>query len=229
MAISDPPERVNNTQTHGSDTRQQSAGRSDQQGDTEAKRQRSDRQKQRGQKSIQPRANNGNREHRQTQAEQPADQGDHQRLRQNKKEHEAARESNGLQHREFARTFTNGNRHGIAGDQQQSEKDHTADGQDQEFDVPQLFGKTRLERRFGFGLGFRGGVCKSRIDRFGDAHGVIRVIEFQDVPADRTFYNRRKVFVEVFPLEPELALVTTRGVVRVNRIEVELARFRGAI
>src|SRR6202790_3344693 len=35
MAISDPPERVNNTQTHGSDTRQQSAGRSDQQGDTE--------------------------------------------------------------------------------------------------------------------------------------------------------------------------------------------------
>src|SRR6266853_4989860 len=222
MATSDPPQRVNHAQSHGPNTRQQSAGSANQQGKPEAKRQHGGRQKQRRQQSVEGCANNGYCQHRQAQSDYSPDQRNHQRLSQHKKEHEAIRKSNRLQHRELAGSFADGNGHGVSGYQQQSEKDHSADGQDQELDVSQLFGKTCLKGGLGFRLGFRGRIRKSRVDCFGHAHGVVRVFQFQNVPPDRAFYRRRNIFVKVFPLQPELTLVAARVVIRVDGVQIEL-------
>src|SRR5229473_2243579 len=229
MATSDPPQRVNNTQPLGAETRQQSAGSPDQERESQAKRKRGGRQNQSRQKSIQRGTNNRNREDRQAQADESPDQGNHQRFRQHKKENKAVCESNRFEHRQFAGAFANGYGHGIARDKQQSEKDHSADGQDQELDVPQLLCKPCLERRFGFCFGFRGGVCKPRVDSFGDSHGIVRTVEFQDVPTDHALDDRRNIFVKIFPLQPELALVSARMFVRVNAVYVELPGLGGAI
>src|SRR5260370_12832685 len=105
MATSDPPQSIDNTQTHGPETRQQSARSADQNGEDKSNRQRGGGQKQRWQKAIEIGADDRNCDNRQTEPDQSPDQRNYQRLSQYKEENKAVRESDGLEHRQLAGAF----------------------------------------------------------------------------------------------------------------------------
>src|SRR5260370_37201310 len=124
MATSDPPQSIDDTQTHGPEAGQQSAGGADQNGEDKSHRQRGDGQEQRGQEAIELGTDNGNGHNRQTEPDQSSNQRNHQRLPQYKEEDKAVRESDSLEHREFAGAFANRYSHRVARNQQQREENH---------------------------------------------------------------------------------------------------------
>src|SRR5207247_2560219 len=62
------------------------------------------------------------------------------------------------------------------------------------------------------------------VNGLGDSHGVIRAIELDHIPSGRALDGSGCVLVKVFPLQPELALITARAVAVINAIEIELRR-----
>src|SRR5207247_893808 len=106
--------------------------------------------------------------------------------------------------------------------QQQSKKHHAADAEDYKFDVSELLGKIGGECGFSFRLGFMRGIGKFFVNGLGHADGIVRVIEPEDVPSRGALDNAGNVLVKVFPLEPELTLVSVRLLGVIDAIEVEL-------
>ena len=62
-----------------------------------------------------------------------------QRFGQDKEQDETIGVSDGFQYCEFADALAHGDRHGVAGDEQQREEHDSADRENQEFDVAELF------------------------------------------------------------------------------------------
>src|SRR5205807_9591076 len=66
------------------------------------------------------------------------------------------------------------------------------------------------------------GIGKFFVNGLGHADGIVRVIEPEDVPSRGALDNAGNVLVKVFPLEPELTLVSVRLLGVIDAIEVEL-------
>src|SRR5437899_7402609 len=66
------------------------------------------------------------------------------------------------------------------------------------------------------------GIGKFFVNGLGHADGIVRVIEPEDVRSSGALDNAGNVLVKVFPLEPELTLVSVRLLGVIDAIEVEL-------
>ena len=82
-------------------------------------------------------------------------------------EDEPAREADGLQRRQFVGALAHGDRHRVAGHQQQREEDDGADGGDEELDVAHLLHHGRRKRRLGLRARLRSGVRELGVDGLG--------------------------------------------------------------
>src|SRR5882724_5949286 len=205
IAISDPPQRVDDAHAHRADSREQAAGGSHQERETQPETQSQLRQNQRRQQAIESRSHTWN-----------SSRG------KNQEQHGTIRKSNGLQDGELRGTLAYGNGHGVPGDEEKREENDAADGKDKEFYVAKLFGETGRERGFGLGLGLSRRVGELPVNGLGNADGIIRAIQLEDVPSDLALDEGRHAFVEIFPLKPELAFIAAGFVAVIDAIEIEI-------
>src|SRR6202035_2893973 len=106
MAISNPPERIDDAHAHSADSRKESADQSDQQSGREAERQNHRRQNKCWQHSVQSRAQSGYREESKTESEQAPNRGDDKRFGKHKEEDPAIAEADCFQNRKLAGALT---------------------------------------------------------------------------------------------------------------------------
>ena len=112
-----------------------------------------------------------------------------------------------FENRKFPGPLTDGDGHGISGNQEQRKKYYGADAQDKEFDVPELLGPAGGKCGLRLRLGFIRRVGKHIVNGLGDARGIVRIVQPEDVPANISFEALRHALFEIVPLEPELAFV----------------------
>src|SRR5712664_238415 len=229
IAISDSPQRVDDAHAHRADSREQAAGGSHQERETQPETQSQLRQNQRRQQAIESRSHTWNSSRGKNKSEDAADESDYHRLGKNQEQHRTIRKSNGLQDGELRRTFADGDGHGVAGDEEKREKDDAADGEDKEFYVAKLFGETGRERGFGLGLGLSRRVGELPVNGLRNADGIIGAIQLEDIPSDLALDEGRHTFVKIFPLKPELAFIAAGFVAVINAIEIEIPSAVGAI
>src|SRR5712672_3261993 len=130
IAISNSPQRVNDAHTHGANPREQAAGKANDDGKPQAKRQERFGKHQRWQETGKSYADKRDQQVSKGQAENAAYESNDDGLRQYEEENSAPGETDGLEHGKLANTFANGDGHGVAGDQKKSEKDDAANGED---------------------------------------------------------------------------------------------------
>src|SRR5882724_6455090 len=152
MAMSDSPKRVHNAHAHRGNARQKSADDSNCDGNDQAQAQNRWRKHKTRKQAIQRCRERGHSKHRERQSQQSPDQRNDERFSENKKQHRAVRKANCLEHGQLGCSLADGNRHGVAGDQQQREKNHYTDRQDQKLNVAELLDPTRSESGFGLRL-----------------------------------------------------------------------------
>src|SRR6267378_2125633 len=229
IAISDPPQRVNDAHAHRSDSRQQAAGGSHQEREAQPETQSQLRQNQRGQQAVESRAHTWNGSSGKNKSERAADESDYHRFGENQEQHGTIRKSNGLQDGELAGAFAYGNGHGVPSHEEKREENNAADGKDKEFYVAKLLGETGRERGFGLGLSLSRRVGELPVNGLRNADGIIGAIQLQDVPSDLTLDEGRHTFVEIFPLKPELAFIAAGFIAVINAIEIEIPSAVGAV
>src|SRR6266403_114491 len=229
IGMSDSPERVNHAHAHRTNSREQAAGGSHQERkakpETQSQLRQDQRRKQAVERHCQPGDYRSGKKASKTGGERSGDHG----LGENQEEHGTIRKSNGLQDGELRRAFADGDGHGVASHEEECKENNAADGKDKEFNVAKLLGETGGESRFSLGLGLIRRVGKLLVNGFGNADGIVRAVEFKDVPADLALDKRRHAFVEVFPLKPELAFIAARLIAVINAIEIEIPGAVGAI
>src|SRR6266849_103897 len=222
IAMSDPPQRVDDAHAHRANSREQAAGGSNQERETQSETQSQLRQNQWGQQAVESRAHTWNGSSGENKSERAADESDYHRFGKNQEQHRTIRKSNGLQDGELRRTFADGDRHSVAGHEKKREENDAADGKDEEFDVAKLLGETGGESGFGLGLGLGRRVGELLVNGLGNPDGIIGAVEFQDVPTDLALDEGRHAFVEIFPLKPELAFIAAWFVAVIDAIEIEI-------
>src|SRR5580704_17739927 len=225
MATSDSPQRIHNAQPHRAKPRKKSARDADQHSQNHAGPQCRGGQQQRRKQTIQIGAHYRYGKDREAESKQSANYSNHERFRQHEEEYEAVCESDGFEHRQFAGAFADGNRHGVSRDEEQGEEHHAANGRNQRLNIAELLGEAGLERGFSFRLRFIRGVRKAIIDGLAHANRVVRGVQFQDPPAGLALNLLRNIFIEIIPLEPELAFVAAFLVIGVNPVKVEFPGF----
>ncbi len=85
------------------------------------------------------------------------------------------------------------------------------------------------EGRLGFGFCFVGGVGECVVNGFGDARGVVGVVEPQHVPPNVSLESLRHAFLEIIPLKPELGFVAAGVLAVIDTINIEFPRSAGAV
>src|SRR5712664_3009647 len=229
IAISDSPQRVDDAHAHRADSREQAAGGSHQERETQPETQSQLRQNQRRQQAIESRSHTWNSSRGKNKSEDAADESDYHRLGKNQEQHRTIRKSNGLQDGELRGTLPYGNGHGVPGDEEKREENDAADGKDKEFYIAKLFGETGRERGIGLGLGLSRRVSELPVNGLGNADGIIRAIQLEDVTSDLALDEGRHAFVEIVPLKPELAFIAAGFVAVINAIEIEIPSAVGAV
>src|SRR5437867_6945390 len=177
IAMSDPPQRVDDAHAHRADSREQAAGGSNEKRETQPETQSQLRQNQGGQQAVESCAHTWNGSSGENKSERAADESDYHRFGKNQEQHRTIRKSNGLQDGELRRAFTDGDGHGVAGHEKKREENDAADGKDEEFDVTKLLGETSRERGFGLGLGLSRGVGELPVNGLRNADGIIGAIQ----------------------------------------------------
>src|SRR5882724_4696505 len=229
IAMSDPPQRVDDAHAHRANSREQAAGGSNQERETQSETQSQLRQNQWGQQAVESRAHTWNGSSGENKSERAADESDYHRFGKNQEQYRTIRKSNGLQDGELRRTFADGDRHSVAGHEKKRKENDAADGKDEEFNVAKLLGETGGESGFGLGLGLSRRVGELPVNGLGNADGIVGAVKLKHVPADLALYKRRHAFVEVFPLKPKLAFIAARLIAVINAIEIEIPSAVGAI
>ena len=140
----------------------------------------------------------------------------------NEKEYRPVGETNGLENGKFPGPLTDGDGHGISGNQEQRKKYYGADAQDKEFDVPELLGPAGGKGGLRLRLGLIRRVGKHIVNCLGNARGVVRVIQPEDVPANISFEGLRHALFEIVPLEPELGFVILWPLSVIDAVDVEI-------
>src|SRR6266403_878272 len=222
IAMSDPPQCVDHAHAHRANSREQAAGGSNQERETQSETQSQLRQNQWGQQAVESRAHTWNGSSGENKSERAADESDYHRFGKNQEQYRTIRKSNGLQDGELAGAFAYGNGHGIAGHKEKREKNNAANGKDKEFYISKLLGETGRERRFGLGLGLSRRVGELPVNGLGNADGIIGAIQLENVPSDLALDEGRHTFVKIFPLKPELAFIATRLIAVINAVEIEI-------
>src|SRR6266849_1389498 len=222
IAMSDPPQRVDDAHAHRADSREQAAGGSNQERETQPETQSQLRQNQWGQQAVESRAHTWNCSSGENKSERAADESDYHRFGKNQEQHRTIRKSNGLQDGELRRALADGDRHGVPSHEEKREENDAADGKDEEFDVAKLLGETGRERGLGLGLGLSRGVGELPVNGLRNADGIIGAVQLEDVPSDLALDEGRHAFVEIFPLKPELAFIAARLIAVINTIEIEI-------
>src|SRR6266404_7200332 len=222
MAMSDSPKRVHNAHAHRGNARQKSADDSNCDGNDQAQAQNRWCKHKTRKQAIQRCRERGHSKHRERQSQQSPDQRNDERFSENKKQHCAVRKANCFEHSQLGCSLADGNRHGVAGDQQQREKNHYTDRQDQKLNVAELLDPTRSESGFGLRLRFKRRIRELGVNRFCHAHGIVGTIQAKDVPADLPFHAFRNFFLKIIPLKPELRLVVLRTLAVIDAHKVEL-------
>src|SRR6266478_9861667 len=103
IAMSDPPQRVDHAHAHCADSREQAAGGSHQERETQPETQSQFRQNQWGQQAVESRAHTWNDSSGENKSERAADESDYHRFRKNQEQYRTIRKSNGLQDGELRR------------------------------------------------------------------------------------------------------------------------------
>src|SRR5712664_3284598 len=229
IAMSDPPQRVDHAHAHRADSREQAAGGSNQERETQPETQSQFRQNQWGQQAVESRAHTWNGSSGKNKSERAADQSDYHRFGKNQEQHGTIRKSNGLQDGELRRAFADGDGHGVAGHEEKRQENNAADGKDEEFYVAKLLGETGGESGFGLGLGLSRRVGELPVNGLGNADGIVGAVKLKHVPADLALDEGRHTFVKIFPLKPELAFIAAGFVAVINAIEIEIPSAVGAV
>src|ERR1700676_4876371 len=120
--------------------------------------------------ALQPQFENGQRAEAQRQSDQRCRHAEQQRFRDHQPENGGVAEAQGLEHGEFRDAFAHGLDHGVAGEEQQSEKNRSQDGAQHEPDVAELLDEGHGEFPGRLRLGLVGGVREQRIDAIGNRH-----------------------------------------------------------
>src|SRR2546427_7401553 len=222
IAMSDPPQRVDDAHAHRANSREQAAGGSNQERETQSETQSQLRQNQWGQQAVESRAHTWNGSSGENKSERAADESDYHRFGKNQEQYRTIRKSNGLQDGELRRTFADGDRHSVAGHEKKRKENDAADGKDEEFNVAKLLGETGGESGFGLGLGLSRRVGELPVNGLGNADGIIGAIQLENVPSDLALDEGRHTFVKIFPLKPELAFIATRLIAVINAVEIEI-------
>src|SRR6266404_3190672 len=229
IAMSDPPQCVDHAHAHRANSREQAAGGSNQERETQSETQSQLRQNQWGQQAVESRAHTWNGSSGENKSERAADESDYHRFGKNQEQYRTIRKSNGLQDGELRRTFADGDRHSIAGHEKKRKENDAADGKDEEFNVAKLLGETGGESGFGLGLGLSRRVGELPVNGLGNADGIVGAVKLKHVPADLALDEGRHTFVKIFPLKPELAFIAARLIAVINAIEIEIPGAVGAI
>src|SRR6266436_2908040 len=222
IVMSDSPQRVNHAHAHGANPRQQTADYADNEREPNAHCQKGLGKHKRRQQPGKSQPDNRNQQVGERQTEKATNESNDDRLRKDKEQNRAPGEADGLEDGELANAFANGNGHGVSSDQQKREEDYAANGEDQEFDVSELLRETGGEGRFRLGFGLKRGVGKLFINGLGDGHGIVGAIELDHVPSRGALDGGGRILVEIFPLQPKLALVATRALAVIDAVEIEL-------
>src|SRR5713226_6738577 len=117
IAISDSPQRVNDTHAHGANPWQQTAGDANKEGKPKAKGQKRLGKDKRRQETGKSYADNRDGQVGESQTEKAADESNDDGLRQYEEKNSAPGEADGLEHGKLANAFANGDGHGVAGNQ----------------------------------------------------------------------------------------------------------------
>ena len=104
---------------------------------------------------------------RQPQTNGSANDGEQAGFSQHERNDLAVGETDGLEHAQLAGPLAHGLRHGVAGHEQDGEKDRAQNRRDNEDNVADLTGPGLNERAFRLGLGFRRRIFKFFVHLFG--------------------------------------------------------------
>src|SRR6266404_4495582 len=130
IAISYPPEGVDDAHAHGADPRQQAAGGANKEREPKAKRQNRLGQDKGGQQTGESQADNRDGQVGESQANEAANKGDDDGLRQYEEKNSPPGEADGFKDGQFRGALPDRDSHGVAGDQQKRKENDAADGQD---------------------------------------------------------------------------------------------------
>src|SRR5215468_3010807 len=220
--ISNPPKCIHHAHPHGSKTRKKAADETHEESCHEPKQQDGRREKENRHQPGQRAAKERNRRERKAKAKKPADDGNHERLAQDKGEDLAVGKTDRFQYGKLAGALANRDGHGVARHKKQREENDGADGHDQKLDVAELLDPTCRKRGFRFCFGFVRRIGEFRIDGLGNAGGIIRIVDLHNVPPDLPLKGLRNALFKIVPLKPKLRLVVPGAFSVIHTINVEL-------
>src|SRR5712664_1491723 len=130
IAISYSPERVDDAHAHGADPRQQAAGSANKEREPKAKCQKRLGKDKGGQQTGESQADDRDGQVGESQANEAANKGDDNGLRQYEEKNSPPGEADGFKDGQFRGALPDRDSHRVAGDQQKCKENDAADGED---------------------------------------------------------------------------------------------------